>query len=149
LTIDIIQAAPRSGVEVLRSSVLVTYKGDIVDHKFRARTRQVRPAPKIANAPVLVSDGSSSDEIALLDDGLVYGHELKVDVRGEVGTSTVFFQGQTPLAVFCPLVMIAPTPTAKGDLTLNVLGRSEEHTSELQSRENLVCRLLLEKNNAL
>src|SRR5690606_41404482 len=26
--------------------------------------------------------------------------------------------------------------------------RSEEHTSELQSRENLVCRLLLEKNNA-
>src|SRR5690606_39659801 len=25
-----------------------------------------------------------------------------------------------------------------------VLGRSEEHTSELQSRENLVCRLLLE-----
>src|SRR5690606_40259871 len=30
-----------------------------------------------------------------------------------------------------------------------VLGssRSEEHTSELQSRENLVCRLLLEKKN--
>src|SRR5207302_2994799 len=26
-----------------------------------------------------------------------------------------------------------------------VLHRSEEHTSELQSRENLVCRLLLEK----
>src|SRR5690606_41004927 len=28
-------------------------------------------------------------------------------------------------------------------------GRSEEHTSELQSRENLVCRLLLEKKNAI
>src|SRR5690606_40033754 len=27
------------------------------------------------------------------------------------------------------------------------LARSEEHTSELQSRENLVCRLLLEKKN--
>src|SRR5690606_41554053 len=27
--------------------------------------------------------------------------------------------------------------------------RSEEHTSELQSRENLVCRLLLEKQNKL
>src|SRR5690606_42155575 len=26
--------------------------------------------------------------------------------------------------------------------------RSEEHTSELQSRENLVCRLLLETKNA-
>src|SRR5690606_41773608 len=27
------------------------------------------------------------------------------------------------------------------------VARSEEHTSELQSRENLVCRLLLEKKN--
>src|SRR5205085_3608913 len=27
------------------------------------------------------------------------------------------------------------------------LARSEEHTSELQSQSNLVCRLLLEKNN--
>src|SRR3712207_7756188 len=28
------------------------------------------------------------------------------------------------------------------------VGRSEEHTSELQSRQYLVCRLLLEQNNA-
>src|SRR5436309_12667629 len=28
-------------------------------------------------------------------------------------------------------------------------GRSEEHTSELQSRENLVCRLLLEKKKRM
>src|SRR5256886_13381646 len=28
------------------------------------------------------------------------------------------------------------------------LGRSEEHTSELQSQSNLVCRLLLEKKNS-
>src|SRR5436309_10750010 len=31
--------------------------------------------------------------------------------------------------------------------TWNPPPRSEEHTSELQSRENLVCRLLLEKKN--
>src|SRR2546430_9107124 len=30
-------------------------------------------------------------------------------------------------------------------LTPNTLYRSEEHTSELQSQSNLVCRLLLEK----
>src|SRR5690606_23969620 len=35
--------------------------------------------------------------------------------------------------------------TIKKSLVLLALGRSEEHTSELQSRENLVCRLLLEK----
>src|SRR5688572_32885054 len=32
---------------------------------------------------------------------------------------------------------------AKGNFSMNV--RSEEHTSELQSQSNLVCRLLLEK----
>src|SRR5690606_40721311 len=30
----------------------------------------------------------------------------------------------------------------------STIARSEEHTSELQSRENLVCRLLLDKKNA-
>src|SRR3712207_7570154 len=32
-----------------------------------------------------------------------------------------------------------------GGLLSDLLGRSEEHTSELQSRQYLVCRLLLEK----
>src|SRR3712207_8929607 len=36
----------------------------------------------------------------------------------------------------CPSAACASTPTAE---------RSEEHTSELQSRQYLVCRLLLEK----
>src|SRR5690606_40459840 len=35
----------------------------------------------------------------------------------------------------------------KVDFTGGIMTRSEEHTSELQSRENLVCRLLLEKKN--
>src|SRR5690606_41087639 len=34
------------------------------------------------------------------------------------------------------------------DQRIDELRRSEEHTSELQSRENLVCRLLLEKKKA-
>src|SRR3712207_8986543 len=37
------------------------------------------------------------------------------------------------------LLVVAKTPEAKTTL------RSEEHTSELQSRQYLVCRLLLEK----
>src|SRR5690606_40859213 len=36
-----------------------------------------------------------------------------------------------------------------GNQQLHVFVRSEEHTSELQSRENLVCRLLLEKKKKL
>src|SRR3712207_6928123 len=41
-------------------------------------------------------------------------------------------EGSTPIPT---LTSISTTP----------LGRSEEHTSELQSRQYLVCRLLLEK----
>src|SRR3712207_8432085 len=40
-----------------------------------------------------------------------------------------------------------PPPHGTGRRTNPDLRRSEEHTSELQSRQYLVCRLLLEKNN--
>src|SRR2546430_12109222 len=40
---------------------------------------------------------------------------------------------------------VALTPQDSALHALNRLARSEEHTSELQSQSNLVCRLLLEK----
>src|SRR2546428_9652947 len=50
----------------------------------------------------------------------------------------------------------APVPIAGGstrpgmtDFLRTASWRSEEHTSELQSRSDLVCRLLLEKKKAL
>src|SRR5436309_7750503 len=48
----------------------------------------------------------------------------------------------TPLSLSANFTASAP---AGGSYLASV--RSEEHTSELQSRENLVCRLLLEKKN--
>src|SRR5436309_6955360 len=50
--------------------------------------------------------------------------------------------GDAPCACTCPACGArarAPSAPHAGHV------RSEEHTSELQSRENLVCRLLLEK----
>src|SRR5690606_40870162 len=41
----------------------------------------------------------------------------------------------------------ARAPAMRRAIQSAVAIRSEEHTSELQSRENLVCRLLLEKKN--
>src|SRR5688572_32037085 len=38
-------------------------------------------------------------------------------------------------------------PPVGGSLRPTLSRRSEEHTSELQSQSNLVCRLLLEKKN--
>src|SRR5690606_40409273 len=45
-------------------------------------------------------------------------------------------------------IMVDPKYGGSGMDTISyvlIMERSEEHTSELQSRENLVCRLLLEK----
>src|SRR2546430_13429157 len=48
-------------------------------------------------------------------------------------------------------LVVEPARHHDGDVALDLLGgrmrakRSEEHTSELQSQSNLVCRLLLEK----
>src|SRR5688572_31907376 len=43
--------------------------------------------------------------------------------------------------------LLPPTPVAGSQVRLRqiMILRSEEHTSELQSQSNLVCRLLLEK----
>src|SRR2546429_5348004 len=41
----------------------------------------------------------------------------------------------------------APQPRQRSASTTSENARSEEHTSELQSRLHLVCRLLLEKKN--
>src|SRR5258708_26513675 len=46
-------------------------------------------------------------------------------------------------ALAWPLVARARAPN--GMARIGFLGRSEEHTSELQSPDHLVCRLLLEK----
>src|SRR5688572_32730141 len=51
-------------------------------------------------------------------------------------------EDEQPLAVLLQRLQREACPAyAVGDL------RSEEHTSELQSQSNLVCRLLLEKKN--
>src|SRR3712207_7915570 len=46
-----------------------------------------------------------------------------------------------------PARVLTPLLTAALDNGLRRGDRSEEHTSELQSRQYLVCRLLLEKKN--
>src|SRR5207253_8978493 len=55
----------------------------------------------------------------------------------------------SPSRVTCTSPSSVPaqiTPFSTGDSAIvNTVSRSEEHTSELQSRGHLVCRLLLEK----
>src|SRR5690606_39609864 len=61
--------------------------------------------------------------------------------KGEIKVMDPSFREEAEAA---PLTTSAPAMSRDLIERLNIM-RSEEHTSELQSRENLVCRLLLEK----
>src|SRR2546430_11119458 len=57
---------------------------------------------------------------------------------------TTLFRSQAAVEVRKFIAEEKVSPDTAG-LRIAVLPRSEEHTSELQSQSNLVCRLLLEK----
>src|SRR5690606_42154113 len=59
------------------------------------------------------------------------------------GASAMIGRGRDECAQSASQAMISPASKAMAAPP----SRSEEHTSELQSRENIVCRLLLEEKN--
>src|SRR2546430_5670689 len=52
---------------------------------------------------------------------------------------------EVAVSVMAHRLVLTPEAALEGVTNLDVVQRSEEHTSELQSQSNLVCRLLLEK----
>src|SRR5439155_3124875 len=134
----------RSSADVQRWTDVALDKADI---QFQFDNLRARRRLSVAVAPSVVVFQQTPDE------GLIaapvrfhmytnYGAFIeRAEVRiFEAGLSTQ----STPLAV----VAIDPNGSAEwqpGAKQLSAAGRSEEHTSELQSRGHLVCRLLLEK----
>src|SRR2546430_10754456 len=64
-------------------------------------------------------------------------------------TSTLRQNQARPAAVEYRAARCAPTTAGFEATQSPALPRSEEHTSELQSQSNLVCRLLLEKKHRI
>src|SRR5690606_41567980 len=75
----------------------------------------------------------SSDLAASVGAAGAHGGMTKIDMEWAEATRRL----KGDLDMYCEVQTFLP----------RVGERSEEHTSELQSRENLVCRLLLEKKN--
>src|SRR5438046_7710909 len=89
-------------------------------------------------------------------DSLVEGHRsavppraifCQVDLASRPQIETVFAQHKIDAVMhFAAEALVAKSVSEPSIFyATNVAGRSEEHTSELQSLTNLVCRLLLEK----
>src|SRR5260370_4604912 len=98
-----------------------------------------RPYPVVFLQKASVSDKSSTS----------------AQISGAAGSLTFSATSRNPGSPSCRIVRIAivkplrlshfrPFPFTRFEQFCN---RSEEHTSELQSHLNLVCRLLLEKKN--
>src|SRR2546427_9467013 len=78
---------------------------------------------------------------------LQFGDRLK-RLRKEQGLGTVEMASRVGISRSTLAAVESGDPGPSMGTYLRVmseLGRSEEHTSELQSQSNLVCRLLLEK----
>src|SRR5690606_40988935 len=91
----------------------------------------------VVAVPLSMARQDDSNASATIGDGPDIVHEVpRLDAEMTV-------DGRHDVQFWAEAVAIAiDVETRPGD---NIPARSEEHTSELQSRENLVCRLLLEK----
>src|SRR5262249_60388452 len=106
---------------------------------------------------IFSSDDSPAPALDLLPlhDALpIWGHSWLVrrhnlDPSGPARLQTCLPR-TTPTTVIHTAFALPPVPSASTFAVSRVLtgpSRSEEHTSELQSLTNIVCRLLLGKNN--
>src|SRR5690606_41134530 len=107
-------------------------------------------AAAAASEPVLDTEAQQLDVLELdavvalvpvvvpVGEGVGGVDQVEVEVAGEIGANAHAEIGAVGIGLVRAGLDVAVEVAAAGD-------RSEEHTSELQSRENLVCRLLLEK----
>src|SRR5206468_9039103 len=63
------------------------------------------------------------------------------------GVGTSWMPKRRPSSMAIGAISLTVIDTLSPGMTISLSLRSEEHTSELQSRSDLVCRLLLEKKN--
>src|SRR5690606_41910701 len=96
--------------------------------------------------------------LACFADDVVFVNHLPADVvpfagpsygKAELRQQLQIILDQFDFLEYRPVQIVAKRRLCHSQVHFRYLhkatGRSEEHTSELQSRENLVCRLLLEK----
>src|SRR5690606_41534669 len=81
---------------------------------------------------------SLHDALPIFNDGT--GNYIAADVSGSFGVEEHLEHG---------VLSVDFNGDGRDELLVPDSLRSEEHTSELQSRENLVCRLLLEKKKTM
>src|SRR5690554_6956732 len=106
------------------------------------------PDPKGSNNDVIIGAKNKGGEIQIIE--ISNNHNTYTELDVTQYCADLWFEGDWPYNDYALI--------AYNEFTLDTIDdqpvwwvslRSEEHTSELQSRPHLVCRLLLEKKNKI
>src|SRR5260221_8763084 len=96
---------------------------------------------RVATAPLSPSPSSTNAASIVRTDTQMVTYLTRYSFRATLSREI------SPPARRCPDLEPFPPPASPSPSCLSRKERSEEHTSELQSHSDLVCRLLLEKKN--
>src|SRR5690625_5717471 len=109
---------------------------------------RIRNAQQVGKPSVSMPASKLKANVAqvLLDEGYINGFSVSDDVKATLTIELKYFEGK-PVIAELHRVSRPGLRSYAGKGALPTVRRSEEHTSELQSRGHLVCRLLLEKKN--
>jgi hypothetical protein len=126
LVVEVFQTGLRSGAVPEGDHLLATFRGEIKNQQLSITSVEFAPVARDLDMPLLIdAPGLSTPAQVVLTDStrFTFRNELTVHARGRVGVRSEFFIGRSVLAVDYPLFMIAPTPTATNDTSLNAVGR--------------------------
>src|SRR5207247_5930035 len=101
---------------------------------------EAAPLPSEARLPALPRSPKVASKTSIASNSRL---QLSIRMPPPPNSPTQEHRRERILSALCPF---APPPNRTDRKSAAAL-RSEEHTSELQSRVDLVCRLLLEKKN--
>src|SRR5690625_7022131 len=105
-----------------------------------SQTRSIAPA----SPPVYIIDGARTPFLKARGRP---GPFTPVDMAVQCGRP-LLMRNNLPPSAFDQVILGCVNVISEEMNPARVAARSEEHTSELQSRGHLVCRLLLENNNS-
>src|SRR5690606_41040866 len=101
----------------------------------------IKPDAEVFDALQIMAQNRVGALVVLDDDGRLAGIFSERDYAREVALKGKTSRN-TKVGEVMSTTVITVSPDQLTDECMELMSRSEEHTSELQSRENLVCRLL-------
>src|SRR5690554_7190896 len=155
LMVSIVSYAQNSMEHILHeiesnNTTLLSLQKQVEAHKLGNKSGIYLPNPEVEythlwGTPIEIGNESTFAITQSMDFPTAYGHRNKISNMQNQNLDLLYSSERINLLLQAKQLII--NLTYYNALSKDYENRSEEHTSELQSRPHLVCRLLLEKKN--